>query len=420
MRTRGCLLAVFVAALAVPSAAAADITIGNVTQPGAGTLDVSTADACPSSPDEVIFSTGGSGLNSQFTVPSSASPLAVTHWQINVDGATPGTPVMLVVLRLATSPTISLTVVGVDTETVPTPLPADKIASFAMSSPIPVEAGDEVAVYADGTTGTGLTCAWDGGPTSSMLNVESEEVAAPPAVGDSLPVSGGAGFSESSAVGNVSATLGTLAYDAGLSLSAGPSNAVVGQPAVLTATVTNHGPFNGLITFTDPVPTGLTVDYAAVSSGSCSTNTAVNIVTCTLANVAVGQSEKIGIVVTPKSAQSFSDAGTLAIVSGATDPNPANNSATATLNVSSGAPAARCVVPKLGGASLALTKKLLGLLDCKAGKVKKATSKSVAKGDVISTSPGAGTYAAGTSVAITESSGKPKPKPKKKKHSARR
>jgi hypothetical protein len=46
------------------------------------------------------------------------------------------------------------------------------------------------------------------------------------------------------------------------------------------------------------------------------------------------------------------------------------------------------VVPKLGGASLALTKKLLGLLDCKAGQVKKATSKSVPKGDVISTSPG--------------------------------
>jgi Domain of unknown function DUF11/PASTA domain len=221
-------------------------------------------------------------------------------------------------------------------------------------------------------------------------------------------------------VGNVGATLATLAYDAGLSLSAGPSNAVVGQPAVLSATVTNHGPFSGPITFTDPVPTGLTVDYAAVSSGSCSTNTAVNIVTCTLANVAVGQSENVGIVVTPESAQTFSDAGTVGIVSGATDPNPANNNARATLNVGAAAAAARCVVPKLGGASLALTKKLLPPLGCKVGKVKKATSKSVAKGDVISTSPGAGTYVAGKSIAITASSGKPKPKPKKKKHSARR
>ena len=64
---------------------------------------------------------------------------------------------------------------------------------------------------------------------------------------------------------------------------------------------------------------------------------------------------------------------------------------------------------------LAGARALLPLLGCKVGKVKTATSKSVAKGDVISTSPGAGSYAAGRSIGITVSSGKPKSKKKKKK-----
>ena len=118
------------------------------------------------------------------------------------------------------------------------------------------------------------------------------------------------------------------------------------------------------------------------------------------------------IVVVPTAAGSYPDHGAVSLPSG-TDPNSANNTATTTLKVSkAGAPTA-CTVPKLGGASEALAKRLLPLLGCKVGKVKKATSKSVAKGDVISTSPGAGSYAAGKSIGITISSGKPKSKKKK-------
>jgi hypothetical protein len=57
-----------------------------------------------------------------------------------------------------------------------------------------------------------------------------------------------------------------------------------------------------------------------------------------------------------------------------------------------GATPTKCVVPKLGGASLSLAKDVLLLLGCKVGKVKKATS-----------------------IGVTVSSGKPKPKPKPKK-----
>jgi beta-lactam-binding protein with PASTA domain len=57
---------------------------------------------------------------------------------------------------------------------------------------------------------------------------------------------------------------------------------------------------------------------------------------------------------------------------------------------------------------------VLPLVNCKVGKVKKAKSKSVPKGDVISTNPGGGKkLAAGTKVAIKASSGKPKKKAKK-------
>ena len=49
---------------------------------------------------------------------------------------------------------------------------------------------------------------------------------------------------------------------------------------------------------------------------------------------------------------------------------------------------------------------------CTVGKIKKAVSKSVAKGDVILLTPASGSHAAGTKVALTVSSGKPKKKHK--------
>jgi hypothetical protein len=139
----------------------------------------------------------------------------------------------------------------------------------------------------------------------------------------------------------------------------------------------------------------------------------VNIVTCSLPNVAIGKSEKIAIVVTPTSAQSYSDSGAVSLTGGGNDPNAANNSATTALTVSKAGAPTKCSVPKLRGAALALAKRVLPMLGCDVGKVKKATSKSVPKGDVIATSPHAGSYPAGQKVAITVSSGKPKKHHKK-------
>jgi beta-lactam-binding protein with PASTA domain len=72
-------------------------------------------------------------------------------------------------------------------------------------------------------------------------------------------------------------------------------------------------------------------------------------------------------------------------------------------------------VPPLAGTTAKLAKQLLGLLDCRVGKTRAASSKKVAKGLVISTTPGSGkTLPAGTKVTLTVSSGRPK-----RKHSRR-
>jgi beta-lactam-binding protein with PASTA domain len=93
----------------------------------------------------------------------------------------------------------------------------------------------------------------------------------------------------------------------------------------------------------------------------------------------------------------------------ATDPVTTNNEATAAFSV---APASvtKCVVTGLANLPLGTAKKLLTVLNCKVGKVSKSSSRKVAKGKVIKTTPGKGSFAPGKSIAIVESSG---PKPKK-------
>jgi hypothetical protein len=407
MRFRGCFLAAIVAALVIPAAASAasTVTIGNATPPSGA-----TATPCPATPTQILISDSTStGQNPAYAVPSSGTGLVLTQWQLSVSGATAGAQATLVVLNI-TFP-VSVSVVGTDTETLnPSAAAADGVETFTLATPIAVQPGDVIGLYLPGATG--MPCYWTGGSTPMGFGVAGTVVTTAPAAGQSISPSGGSGIEQPNAVLNLAATLAPATYDAALSMSAGPSNAVVGQPAVLTANIANKGPEAGPIPLPDTVPAGLTVDYAAAASGTCTV--AGSTVTCLFPSVAVGQSENAAIVVTPTAAKTFTDAGSVADDEGATDPNSANNNATTTLKASAVA-VPKCVVPKLGGAAEAFAKKLLPLLDCKVGKVKTARSKSVAKGDVISTSPGAGSYAAGKSIGITVSSGKPKTKKKKKK-----
>jgi uncharacterized repeat protein (TIGR01451 family) len=409
MRIRGIAVAVLVGAFALPAAASADTTLGITTKPAG-----STAKPCPSGPNQLLIDVTSGGptlVAGPLTVPSSPGPLAVTHWAVNASGVTANEQVTLVVIRVSLAgPTPTILVVGTDTETVTAPAsPATELENFTLSHPIPVQANDIIGQYASGAS-TGLTCYWSGIP-SSMDQVEGLSLPSVPTPGEQLGTGGG-GLNSAASDLNLAATLSPVSYDAALSLTASTSNAVVGQPALLTATVGNNGPQDGPVTFTDPIPAGLTVDYAAASSGSCSAN-AVNIVTCSLPDVAAGQSAKVAIVVTPTSARTYSDSATVSLTGGGSDPNPANNNATVRLSVSKpGAPTV-CTVPKLGGAPLTIVKRVLPLLGCKVGKTHKVHSKRVAKGLLIGTSPGAGTYPLDKVIALKVSSGPPPKRHKK-------
>jgi uncharacterized repeat protein (TIGR01451 family) len=400
-------------ALITPAAAGADTTLGNVTAP-AGTT---TTNACTSAyTGQILVSALPTSTPSgPYVVPSSSLPQALTQWSINASGAAAGTQAELVVLSVDTT-AMQITVVGTDTETLSTTnVAADGVETFNLISPIPVQPGDVIGLYFPGSTAPGITCDWSDG--SIEESTSGLALSSAPTTGETITPGSdsGPGESDSNSLLNLGATLAPLTYDAGVSLSSGPSAAVVGQPAVLSATVTNHGPLGGPVTFTDPVPSGLTVESATVGSGSCSVSAAVNIVTCTTGVLQAGQSAPVVIVVKPTAAQSYQDSGTVSLPGGATDPNSGNNTASTTLVVSKVPAAPKCVVPKLGGEPLTVVKQILPLLNCKLGKVKKATSKSVAKGDVIATNPRAGSYAAGKSIGLTVSSGKPKTKKKKKK-----
>ncbi|HEY2216233.1 MAG TPA: PASTA domain-containing protein, partial [Solirubrobacteraceae bacterium] len=188
-----------------------------------------------------------------------------------------------------------------------------------------------------------------------------------------------------------------------------PQTVAAGSDAVLSSTVTDNGPAGNPLTFTDSVPAGLTIDTVDTAAGTCAITGQQ--VSCTLTGLTSGKSATVDVIVTP-SAGSFTNSVSVSQPSAATDPTTTNNTATASLTANTVTVAA-CHVTTLAKLPLGTAKTLLKTLGCKTGKVTKAYSNSVAKGDVIKTTPGKGTYAAAKSIAISESKGR---KPKKKHH----
>jgi len=272
---------------------------------------------------------------------------------------------------------------------------------YPLSTPISVQAGDTLALYA--TSGS-VHCYFSAGstPIGDVLAALTDS-SPPPTQGQSLAPSttSPAGFTL-----NVAATL-VQQEDAAVTATAGPLGANAGQAALLSSTVTNSGPASGAITFTDTVPSGLTIDSAVAGNGSCSTSGQT--VTCTINGLASGQSAPVDVVVTPRLPGTFTNRVSVAVGSGLTDANTANNTAAATLSVGLALPA-KCVVPSLKGVASGTAKTVLTALGCKV-KTVRAHSRSVHKGSVITTKPGAGTYAYQRTITLTVSSG-----PKKKKH----
>ena len=137
-------------ALALASTGAAQATtLGTTTQPagssqgGCGNGIVNQLTSAPATP---------------YQVPGTGT---ITQWQVNTDLDTPGFPVTFVVLRPVGFAGYS--VVGVDARTIPDPLPAGNIATYSLSTPIAVQAGDTLGLETD--SDLDVVCYWNHGST---------------------------------------------------------------------------------------------------------------------------------------------------------------------------------------------------------------------------------------------------------------
>jgi hypothetical protein len=371
------------------SAAASASTLGITSQPSG-----STADACMGA----VIAQRTDDSSTPYHVPASGGQ--ITQWQTITTGDTAGAPLTFAVLRALGGG--NYTVVGADSETIPNPLPAGGVATYPLSTPIQVQAGDTLALYA---AGSGVKCYFLGGstPTGDTL-IALGDPSPPPSAGQTISMMGTPsppGFTM-----NVAASLSPGQEDAAVTTTAAPFGTSTGQPALLSSTVTNNGPGQAPITFTDAVPSGMTIDAALAGDGSCSVGGQT--VTCTTGELASGQSTTVAVIATPASPGTYTNHVSVAPPSGATDANPANNSASATLTVARTSPA-KCVVPRLKGAPTRLAKTVLKDLGCRV-KAARAHSSSVRKGSVIKTKPGPGKYSYKKRITLVISAGPKKHK----------
>lgn len=126
--------------------------------------------------------------------------------------------------------------------------------------------------------------------------------------------------------------------DLSITKSGSPSPVVSGDQLTYTLTVTNNGPQGATgVTISDPLPNSAHFDSVASSQGPCTRSTTSKpapkggTINCNLGDLANGTSASVTIVVTTTTPGTLTNTAT---VSGnETDPNPLNNSATATTTV---------------------------------------------------------------------------------------
>jgi hypothetical protein len=299
------------------------------------------------------------------------------------------------------------------------------VATFTPASPMMVSTGDILGIIGDSS----VTCYWSGGSTP-LDDVTDIFGAVSDNPGDAFSVLGSGPFAV-----NVAATL-VATEDSAITTAVQPGTVASGGAALLASTVTDNGPASNPLTFSDAVPAALTIDAVLSPSGPCTT--LGQVVTCTISGLSAGQSAPVDIVVTAPAAGTYTNPVNVTQASAVTDPVTGNNAAAAAFAAAAPTPATpapaapaapaaptapaatKCLVTSLANVPLGTAKKLLALLNCKVGKVTKSYSTNVAKGDVIKTTPGSGSYTAPKTVGIDESNGaKPKkptkhPKPKKK------
>jgi hypothetical protein len=338
------------------------------------------------------FETMAEPATPSYTVPTGGG--AIVSWSTaTYGGAHAGSPITL--LALVPSGGSNYKLAGFDSATLPTPLPADNLATFSIPTGIEVPAGTILGLSSTATT---EECDFTGDPDDSIYFGS-----APAPAKDATYTQSAAGPGSV----NVSADL-VQTVDAGMTVAAAPVSTTAGGVAAFSFSLGNTGSSSGRATVFDNVPTGLSVVAAISGSGSCVTSG--QLVTCTTEPLAPRSTTPISIIVKTSAPGSFTDTATAAS-SLFSDPNTANNVASADLAVTPVPTApARCHVVVLKDVPLGTAKRVLRALSCAVGKVSKKASKTVPKGDVISTSPRSGSLPAGAKVAVVESSGKPKHK----------
>ena len=121
------------------------------------------------------------------------------------------------------------------------------------------------------------------------------------------------------------------AADVSVAAAVAPRSATVGQALTYTFTVTNHGPDTATaVTLTDPLPAALTFLSAAASQGGIPARVR-GTVTAELGPLAPGASATVRLMARAAAAGTVAD--TARVAHGESDPNPANDSATATVTV---------------------------------------------------------------------------------------
>lgn len=373
---RGAALAA-VLALAGAGVASADTTLGNTTAPSG-----STAASCNSG---YVLGEPASSSSTPYALSNAG---IVKQWSTNVTGATPGADIYLLVLSQSGT---SLTVVGVDHETIPNPLPAGGLATFTINSPILAQAGDFLGLYSPDTKDS---CGWTAGSTPAgdtvglIANPGMNPLSGPPTAGGALTL-----YNTVAGEVNVAAVVAPAIADVAVSASSAPARPSIGALAVLQAKVSNSGPQPSDVAFTDTVPAGLHVVAAESGKGTCSV--AGQLVTCTISSLRSGGRLGVSVIVMPQKTGTYTNSVSVSPTTGVKDPNLANNSATATLKVTKGGPT-RCTVPVLTATPKGVAEHVLKLLGCRVKvtfkKVPANKSRAVPKGTVLSTDPGRGTY----------------------------
>lgn len=119
--------------------------------------------------------------------------------------------------------------------------------------------------------------------------------------------------------------------DLGVTMSATPNPATVGEDLVYTLTVSNAGPGASAARLTDALPASLVLQSAlAGGSGSCA---GVTTVVCNWSAIPAGQTRVATITVRPSAAGAVGNSANVESTDGSVDPNPANNSASTQVQV---------------------------------------------------------------------------------------